>query len=262
MLIKASQIKGYSVEASDGPIGTVSDLLFDDDTWTTRWLVVETGNWLFNRQVLLPASALGHPDLAARTFPVHLTRTQVKNSPDVDTHLPVSRQLEANIYDYYGFSPYWGTEEYLNGYGYWGGMAFTPPMPMIEPDAGTTSRQDEILQMQRESEDAHLRSIDVLRGYHIHATDGEIGHLADVLLDDTDWTLHYLVVDTSNWWQGKEVLISPRSTQSIMWTERMLYLGVDRAKVQASPDYNPDLPVDAALDADLARHYGPQLQAA
>jgi sporulation protein YlmC with PRC-barrel domain len=260
MLIKASQTKGYSVEASDGPIGTVSDLLFDDDTWTIRWLVVETGNWLFNRQVLLPASTLGHPDTEARTFPVRLTQAQVKNSPNVDTHLPVSRQLEQNIYDYYGFSPYWGTDEYLSGYGYWGGMAFSPPVPT--QDTGTTSRQDEILQMQRESEDAHLRSIDVLRGYHIHATDGEIGHLADALLDDTDWSLRYLVVDTSNWWQGKEVLISPRSTQSIMWTERMIYLGVDRNKVQASPDYNPALPVDAALDADLARHYGPQQQAA
>ncbi len=256
MLIKASQTKGYSVEATDGPIGTVSDLLFDDDTWTTRWLVVETGNWLFNRQVLLPASTLGHPDIDALSFPVRLTRAQVKNSPDVDTHLPVSRQLEQNIYDYYGFSPYWGTAEYIAGYGYWGGMVFAPPTP------ASSARQDEILQMQRQAEDAHLRSIDVLKGYHIHATDGEIGHLADVLLDDTDWSLRWLVVDTSNWWQGKQVLISPRSTDSIMWSERMMYLQIDRDRVKGSPDYNPDLPVDAELDADLARHYGPQQQAA
>ena len=256
MLIKTLQTKGYTVEASDGPIGTVSDLLFDDNSWTTRWLVVETGNWLFNRQVLLPTSALGHPNVEARTLPVHLTREQVKNSPDVGTHLPVSRQLENNIYDYYGFSPYWGTAEYISGYGYWGGMAFVPPTP------ATTSRQGEILQMRGEAEDAHLRSIDVLHNYHIHATDGEIGHLADVLVDDTDWSLRWLIVDTSNWWQGKQVLISPRSTQSIMWTERMLYLNVDRDKVRHCPDYNPDLPVDATLDADLARHYGPQQQAA
>ena len=74
MLIKASAIHGYSVKATDGSIGTVSDLLFDDASWTVRWLVVETGSWLLDRRVLLPVSALGPPDSAARTVPVNLTK--------------------------------------------------------------------------------------------------------------------------------------------------------------------------------------------
>ena len=47
---------------------------------------------------------------------------QVKDSPDIDTDRPVSRQMETSVYDYYGWSPYWGTGFYMGGYGYMGGQ--------------------------------------------------------------------------------------------------------------------------------------------
>ena len=251
MLIKASATLGFNIVASDGSIGTVNDLLFDDASWTIRWLVVETGSWLSDRRVVLPVSALGHPDMGAGVVPVRLTMAEVKASPDIDTHLPVSRQMESFTYDYYGLSPYWGTAEYTGGYGYWSGMLSLPPT------VTTTERRDEIVQMKRKQDDPHLRSVEELRGYHIHATDGEIGHLADFLIEDADWTLRYLVVDTSNWWAGREVLISPRSTEDIRWTERLIYLGVTRDKVSNSPSYDPARRIGPAFDADMARHYGP-----
>jgi hypothetical protein len=86
MLWDASAINGYAIEASDGRLGTVSDLLFKDIGWVIRWLVVDTGNWLSGRKVLLPLSALGR----LRQFPVKLTMQQVKDSPDVDTDQPVA----------------------------------------------------------------------------------------------------------------------------------------------------------------------------
>ena len=121
MLRNASAIDGYAIEASDGRLGTVSDFLFDDVSWMVRWLVVDTGNWLSGRKVLLPPSVLGHPDAEAKKFPVRLTMQQVKDSPDIDTERPVSRQIETGIYDYYGWSPYWGNGYYMGGYGYMGG---------------------------------------------------------------------------------------------------------------------------------------------
>ena len=66
MLRKASAINGYAVAASDGRLGTVSDFLFDDASWMVRWLVVDTGNWLSGRRVLLPPSVLGHLDPTER----------------------------------------------------------------------------------------------------------------------------------------------------------------------------------------------------
>ena len=252
MLIKATDTKGYAVLASDGSLGTVSDLLFDDANWTVRWLVVETGSWLLDRRVLIPASALGHPDTKARHFPVNLTMAQVRGSPDVDTQRPVSRQFEIGAFDYYGLNPYWSSGLYLGGYGYWGGMLPDPPNLTNE------QAEREVARMRRRNDDPNLRSVDEVSGYHIHATDGEIGHLSDVLIEDSDWTLRYLIVNTSNWWQGKEVLISPRSTQSIRWTERLVYLGVDRDKIRNSPAYDPTRPLGPSFDAEMASHYGPQ----
>ena len=108
MLRNASTINGYAIAASDGQIGTVSDFLFDDIGWMVRWLEVDTGNWLSGRKVLLPPSVLGHLDPEGKKFSVTLTMQQVKDSPEIDTDRPVSRQMETDIYDYYGWSPYSG----------------------------------------------------------------------------------------------------------------------------------------------------------
>ncbi len=80
MLWNASSIYGYAIEASDGPLGTVSELLFEDTNWAVRWFVVDTGDWRAGRKILLPFSALGQPDRALRHFPVKLTKQQVKTA--------------------------------------------------------------------------------------------------------------------------------------------------------------------------------------
>src|ERR1700722_16183027 len=122
MLKNASAIHGCVVAASDGQLGTVTDLLFDDASWRVRWMVVDTGNWLSGRKVLLPPTVLGHPDAIKQEFAVRLAMQQVKDSPDIDTDRTVSRQMETYLYDYYGWSPYWGTGFYMGGYGFMGGM--------------------------------------------------------------------------------------------------------------------------------------------
>jgi hypothetical protein len=195
MLWNSSVIKGYAIAATDGRLGTVKDFLFDDASWRIRWMVVDTGNWLSGRKVLLPV--LGHLDPEQQEFSVELTMQQVKDSPYIDTHLPVSRQMETDIYYYYGWSPYWGNGPFTDGYGYVGG-AWAPP-----PPRGTRPRAEDIADPRRSDDDPHLRSIEAVTGYHVHASDGEIGHVADFLLDDVDWSVHYFIVDTKNWWPGK-----------------------------------------------------------
>jgi PRC-barrel domain len=205
MLRNASAIKGYAIAANDGRLGTMSDFLFDDASWIIRWLIVDTGNWLSGRKVLLPLAALGQPDPARREFPVKLTMQQVKDSPDVDTDQPVSRQIQTYLYNHYGFYPY--------------------------PN----------------EEDSHLRSVEAVTGYHIHASDGEIGHVADFLVEDSDWSIHEIVVDTKNWWPGKNVLISPRLIREIDWMNNMVKLNVDRERVKDSPAFDASTTVDQAL---------------
>ena len=238
MLRNASAIKGYAIAATDGRLGTVSDFLFDDASWLVRWLVVDTGKWLSGRKVLLPPSVLGHIDPNGNEFAVRLTMQQVKDSPDIDTERPVSRQIETNIYDFYGWSPYWaGTGFLMGGYGGYGhgygGGAIAPL-----PSPGSMRRAEDIAAAQQSDDDPHLRSVQAVTGYHIHASDGEIGYVEDFLLQDTDWSIHNLVVDTTNWWPGKKVLIAPRSIQEIDWTDNLVNLKIDREKVKNSPAYD------------------------
>jgi hypothetical protein len=263
MLWNASVIKGYAIAASDGRLGTVSDFLFDDASWLVRWLVVDTGHWLSGRKVLLPPFVLGHLDPKQREFSVDLTMQQVKDSPDIDTDRPVSRQIEANIYDYYGWSPYWGNGLLTDGYGYIGdavqvapALGFREPLASGDLALGFRQREEDIADTERSDDDPHLRSIEAVTGYHIHASDGEIGHVEDFLVGDADWSIRYLVVDTKNWWPGKKVLISPRSAREIDWTDKLVNLNVDRQKVKDSPTYDPSITVDQAYDERFLTYYG------
>ena len=241
MLRNASAIKGYVITASDGRIGTVSDFLFDDASWLIRWLVVDTGNWLTGRKVLLAPSVLGHLDPNGSEFSVSLTMQQVKNSPDIDTERPVSRQIESDIYDYYGWSPYWGTGAGYLGFGFGGGA--TAPLPSPR----SRRRAEDIAAARRSDDDPHLRSVEAVTGYHIHASDGEIGHVADFLVEDSDWSIHEIAVDTKNWWPGKNVLISPRLIREIDWMDNAVKLNVDRERVKDSPASDASTTVDQAL---------------
>jgi hypothetical protein len=153
MLWNASAINDYAIAASDGPLGTVSDFLIDDASWLIRWLVVDTGNWLSGRKVLLPPSVLGQLDAKEHEFAVKMTMQQVKDSPDIDTQRPVSRQMETSVYDYYGWSPYWGTGFYMGGYGY------MPGAGTASPYLGSRRRDEEIAAAQQHDDDVHLRSI-------------------------------------------------------------------------------------------------------
>ncbi len=244
MLWNASVIKGYAIEASDGDIGTVSDFLFDDASWLVRWLVVDTGNWLSGRKVLLPPSVLGRLYAKDRVFAVKLTKQQIKDSPEIDTDRPVSRQMETGVYDYYGWSPYWGTGFYMAATA----ICRAPGWLRLTWERGVMSRRSPKPRRPRRCASA---SVEAVTGYHIHASDGEVGHVEDFLVEDADWSIHYLVVDTKNWWPGKKDLISPRSALDIDWTDKLVNLKVDRQTVKDSPTYDPSAPADRASE----RHF-------
>jgi hypothetical protein len=92
---------GYTLHAADGEIGKVEEFYFDDQRWTIRYLIVRTGSWLLGRKVLISPQALGTTDWDNRAFPTTLTKEQIRNSPDIDTDEPVSRQQEERLYAHY-----------------------------------------------------------------------------------------------------------------------------------------------------------------
>jgi len=241
MLQVASALEGYAIEASDGLIGTVSDFLFDDRTWKIRWLVVDTGNWLAGRLVLIHPSAIGQPDYLRRVLHVALTKARVEASPDAAEHQPVSRQMEFNLYQYYGWDP-------ARGSSFFGADATTSamlPSPMFTGSA----------EGDRENKDPHLRGITEVTGYGIHATDGMIGHVENFLLEDDNWAIRYLVVDTKDWWFGQHVLISPYAVRGINLARCEVTLDLSRVRVKSSPPWTPLDLIDQAYEKRLHSHY-------
>jgi len=157
--------------------------------------------------------------------------------------------METNTYDYYGWNPYWSSGLYMGGYTWGAGMR---PVPYGE----SLRRAEEIAAEEQEHNDLHLRSVSAVTGYHIHASDGEIGHVADFLVEDADWGIHYLVVDTRNWWPGRKVLFSPRSIKDIDWTKRQVDLNVVRQRVKDAPTYEASTVVDRAYENHFNNYYG------
>ena len=249
MLWDMSSLRNYHVEASDGRLGTVSDFLFDDKIWAIRWLVVDTGHWLSGRKVLLPLSALGSPDPSQREFPVKLTKRQVEDSPDIDADRPVSRQHESHLYDYYGWAPGWD-----------GG--FVPPdgaiaTPFLAPSAfsGQASPDAVRADAQPSEGDPHLRSIGEVTGYHVHATDGEIGHVEDFIVDEEAWTIRYALIDTGNWLPGKQILVAPQWIAHVDWKNSKVYVNLSREAIKTGPEFDPNK-IDRDYEKELYKHYG------
>ena len=104
--------------------------------------------------------------------------------------------------------------------------------------------------------DAHLRSLDYITGFGIQATDGNIGHVDDFLLEEESWKVRYLVVDTVNWWPGKKVLVAPDWARHVSWSERSISVELPRERIKQCPEYDTSVQLDRSYEERLYGHYG------
>lgn len=240
---------GFSIGATDGEIGKVKEFYFDDLTWTIRYLVVETGTWLNERKVLLSPQALLLPDWEKEVFPINLTKEKIKNSPNIDTDKPVSRQHENEMYEYYPWASYWRG-------GMWGsGMGISEMVTDTKLPTEEVVKEN-ITHSKETDSDSQLRSTHIVDGYKILATDGKIGDVEDFIVDDTTWKLDYLVVDTGHWFPGKKVLISPKLVKEIKWNNSEVILNLSETDVKNSPEYEPGETISDSYATNLQNYYG------
>ncbi|MBF0315477.1 MAG: PRC-barrel domain-containing protein [Oligoflexia bacterium] len=243
MLIKAKTIEGYKLLALDGELGTVEEFYFDDHHWGIRYLVANTGNWLTGRQVLISPYALIGVNKKEQSISTSLTKKQIEGSPSLESDKPVSQQFEDVYYGYYG----WPT--YYNGPYLWGSE--------LEIMKAHDKRKE--FSKSKRAWDPHLRSTQVVSSYHIQATDGEIGHVEDFIIDDeTTWAIRYLVVDTKNWWLGKKVLVSPEWIKKISWDESKIFVNLTRESIKQSPEYTDESLLTRDYETGLYKHYNHQ----
>jgi hypothetical protein len=107
MLQSAKSLQGYHVQATDGNIGHVEDLIIEEEGWVVRYLVVATGTWLSGERVIVSPEWVEGIDWPGRMVFLTLSRDQVRHSPPYDANQPVNRQDEIHLYDYYGRTKYW-----------------------------------------------------------------------------------------------------------------------------------------------------------
>jgi len=226
-----NNLLGYTIKGTDGEIGEVEEFYFDDRTSTIRYMVVKTGGWFSEKKVLISTEAFRKVEWESKTFSVNLTQEKIKNSPDIDTDKPVSRQQEESMRGYYSWPNYYGFGMYGSwGLGKWG-----------YPSISETAIQKEMEKMkaiEHANDDTHLRSTREVTGYDIHATDGDMGNLIDFIIDDTTWKIDFLVVDTGNWFSAKRVAITPDLIKEINWETSEVIINASVEQVKNSPEYD------------------------
>ena len=242
MLSKANTLKGYKLDGIDGEIGKVKEFYFDDRHWTIRYLVADTGNWLTGRQVLISPYAMVAVIKEERLISIHLTKKQIEDSPSLTSDKPVSRQFEETYYGYYGWPMYWG------GTYMWGDY----PNIVRDPEKWKPTTPSE------KGWDPHLRSTQHVSGYAIEATDGEIGHVEDFIIDDETWAIRYLIIDTQNWWPGEKVLVSTKWIERVSWRESKVFVNLSRETIKQSPQYTEESLLTRDYEARLHGHYNRQ----
>ena len=230
MALTIKELQGDELLARDGPIGAVDDVYFDDERWGVRYLVVDTGNWLPGRRVLIsPASLEAQTDAAGHALHARLTREQVERAPGVETDEPVSRRYEKAHATHYAYPHYWG------GPMLWGAAGVPIPPVASQPQPVATKSHAEgarKAQEQAEAGDAHLRSGREVIGYQIEARDGALGSVDDFVVDERSWGIRDVVVDTKPWWPGGQVFVHPEYVERIDWGERKMYVRLTREELK------------------------------
>ena len=219
MLHNTQALYGHKLTASDGDIGHVQDFYFDDKSWVIRYLIADTGTWLAGRLVLLTPHSFGKLDDEAKTLQVKLRKNQIEKSPSIETHKPVSRQYEADYYRYYGWPAYW------DGDAMWG-LGGSPVVLAL------TREEMEADQRHHHRDDKHLQSTHAVKGYEIQATDGPIGSVSGFMVDDRNWAIRDLVVETGHWYAGKQILIAVGKVVRVSYEESKVFVNLTKVDIE------------------------------
>jgi uncharacterized protein YrrD len=221
------KLLGKPVEASDGSIGSLHDVYFDEQNWSVRYLVVDTGKWLPGRKVLLIPDTIETPWHHEDVLPLNVTQEQIQSSPDIDAAVPVSRLAEELLYRHYSWTPYWGDSTT---------MPVPPPPPLVGASA-ESRRQAE--QEAEASIDRPVRSAKEVHGYRAEATDGKVGNVEDFLIDDDFRRILFLAIRVDGLVFGKEVLVPPRLVSRVDWASSNVYVETSRQAIKSGQEYDP-----------------------
>ncbi len=240
--LRIRDISALTLYAVDGQVGSVQQLYFDDQNWKVRYLIINTGGWLSERNVLIAPIAVAGIDDAGASMRINLRKDQIEQAPPIEKAKPISRQYEEAYYEHFRWAPYWQS----------GTTVLGTPIPYPDP---LPVKVDEPV-LSESPEQSHLRSSAEVTGYGIHARDGEIGHIEDLVIDHEDWIVRYAEVDTRNWLPGKKILVPTGRIKQIDWHSRSVSMSLTRHAIQSAPAYDPSMLITPDYEIELFKYYG------
>jgi sporulation protein YlmC with PRC-barrel domain len=244
------EVVGYSIEAIDGAKGKVKDFLFDEESLTIRYLEADLGAVFSGREVLIPQMFLQEPDWPNQRFLVELNKLEIEGCPELSKDLPISRKYEQELHKHYKVEDYWS-------------RTYTPPIgaPVITHVGRTWGGHSKVwvpsTVIHEDDINSSLRSFNEIKGYHIQASDGTLGHIEDIIIDDQDWQIVYVIVDTSNWlpW-SKKVLIGTSRMDEISYVNQQVKINLSIESIKSAPEFDPSKPVNVEYEKQLYDYYG------
>lgn len=222
MQIHGNKLLGFSLGAADGEIGKVTDIYFDDSAWLVRYLVIETGNWLFKRKVLIsPYVVTDINNINTDVLQVKLNKEQIKNSPNIDTDMPISSQQESSL---------------TNHYSLFGGAGMGwPTTAMVKGTSDIVNKVDS-----QQGFDPHLRSFRHVAQYEVHNQNGRYGLVKDVVVDLSNWSVPYLLLDDAFTSKHESVVVSTSSILSIDWDTFRINVSLSNKDMQKTLRIDPE----------------------
>ncbi|PLX02152.1 MAG: hypothetical protein C0595_11975 [Marinilabiliales bacterium] len=216
----------YNIDTKDKLEGNIKDFLFDEKQWVIRYIDADFGKIFSPYKVLIPKVFFKNPEQDNNIFPTSLSKQEIEKCPKIGDHLPVSRKYEEELNKHFEIKPYWMVAAYMGTAG-----AYYPPRPISVPTKSVSEKYIDTI----------LRSFDEVKGYHVEANDGKIGHIDDLLIDYQDWQIVYAVIDTSNWlpW-SKKVIIPIDKMSEVSYTNQLVKVKMKKESIKNAPEYNPD----------------------
>jgi hypothetical protein len=100
-------VSGHHIQAADGEIGHVEDFIIDDETWTIRYLIVDTQNWWPGKKVLISPKWVERVSWPESKVFINLQRESIKQSPEYTDESPLDRDYETGLHQHYNRGGYW-----------------------------------------------------------------------------------------------------------------------------------------------------------
>lgn len=247
MMRSVDKLIGYNLNATDGNFGNCKDLLFDDQMWTIRHLMANTGLFKMGHLVLISPLMIDKAEWETENINLNVSQETLENCPSPSEDEPVSREHEEKIYNHFRYPYYWA------GASLWG-ISDHPVVPEMTVDELKIRIREASEKIEKSN---HLRSFKEVKGYDIKARDGLVGHVQDFIMDDETWALRYVIVDTRNWLPGgKKVMLSLDWARSVNWTKKTFEMDLTREEIKDGPEFDPSKPVNVAYETKLYDYYG------